>query len=134
MVAHTRGDENAKSATIYLKEFKVLLDASHNAISAKPFTQYFHSKHPVPQLPTNLLKTSTSPSSLAALIFNASLAICDSFSAASSSLMRSTRFWRYMRAARVLSLRFWMPERGTFFEGGDSKDEESGGFGDREFE
>jgi hypothetical protein len=48
-------------------------------------------------------------------------------------LIWSTRFWRYLRAARVLSLRLWMLEGGVFFEGGDSKDEESGGFGDREF-
>jgi hypothetical protein len=83
VVVHTRGNENEKSAKTYLIEFKELPDTSHNAISTKPLTQTFHLKNHVFHPPTNLLKTSTSPSNLAALIFSASLAICDSFSAAS---------------------------------------------------
>ena len=69
------------------------------------------------QIFTKLLNISASPSSLAALTFNASLSARTSFNFVSSACKWSTRLRRDTRAARVLSLRFWTRDGLAFEEG-----------------
>jgi len=71
--------------------------------------------------PTRPLKTSTSASNLATLSLNSSRSVSVCFRVDSRELIWSTRFWRYLRAARVLRVRFftrWKLSRGSGLEGG----------------
>jgi len=71
---------------------------------------------------SNCFNNSVSPSSRATRSFRASLSACVSLSRNSSELSWSTRFWRYLRAAKVLSLRFSIREDGLVCERGEGEE------------